>query len=92
MTKEFGEIHDDSITSVLFQKNDGNKILTYSSDGSMKIFDIRMEKTLKKFEESSYMQSMSSLGNSRALFSSGGQLVVLMTPTGQIVAFDANTE
>ena len=58
----------------------------------MKLFDIRMEKTLKSFEESAYMQAMSSLGNSHALFSSGGQLVVLMTPTGQIIAFDVNSE
>jgi WD40 repeat protein len=55
MSKEFGEVHDDSITSVLFQKNDGNKILTFSADGTMKIFDTRMEKTLKKFEEDAYM-------------------------------------
>ena len=55
MSKEFGEVHDDSITSLLFQKNDGNKILTFSADGTMKIFDTRMEKTLKKFEEDAYM-------------------------------------
>jgi WD40 repeat protein len=55
LSKEFGEVHDDSITSVLFQRHDSNKVLTYSTEGSMKLFDIRMEKTLKKFEEYTYM-------------------------------------
>jgi hypothetical protein len=58
----------------------------------MKLFDIRMEKTVKKFEEDSYMCQMSSLGNSKAAISPGGQLAVVMTPNGQIVAFDINKE
>ena len=67
-------------------------MLTYSSDATMKLFDIRMEKIVKKFDDCAYMNCMSSLGQSRALFSYGGQYAVVMTPTGQILAFDINKE
>lgn len=52
MSKEFSDIHDDAITSIVFSRFDRNRILTASRDGIVKLFDIRMEKVLKKFEVS----------------------------------------
>lgn len=87
-SKEFGDLHDDSITSLLFTKYDKNRILTNSADGSLKLFDIRMEKILKRFTDC----DLHSSGMSKALISSGGQLILVMSPTGQIYAFDLEKE
>jgi len=55
MTKEIGNLHDEhSITSAVFLRNDGNKILTNSTDGAMQLIDIRMMKAVKRFEDSEY--------------------------------------
>ncbi len=79
-TKEFGDLHDDSIVSTVFSKYDNNRILTISKDGSMRLFDIRMERILKKYLDCDLYCS----GRSKVSISSGGQLVFVMNPSGQI--------
>jgi WD40 repeat protein len=72
MSKEFSDIHEESITSLIFSRFDRNRILTASSDGTLKLFDIRMEKVLKRFEDQDIVTQGSSHGSSKALLSSGG--------------------
>lgn len=57
----------------------------------MKLIDIRTEKVVKRFEETDLM-TCGTFGNKKAIISAGGQLAVLITPNGQIVAFDIDKE
>ncbi len=76
--KEIGGHHDESITSVVFLKNDGNKLLTNSSDGTMKLLDIRMEKVLKRFEDSEILP-VGSYKRSKAQISFCTRLAIVLT-------------
>jgi len=51
LCKEYGDLHDDAITSITFSRFDRNRLLTSSTDGSMKLFDLRMERIVKRFED-----------------------------------------
>ena len=59
---EFADLHEDSINSILFSRFDRNRILTSSSDGTLKLFDIRMEKIVKRFEDFDLLAPMASYG------------------------------
>jgi len=91
MTREVKDIHDDTITSVNFCPTDRNKVLTASSDGTMKILDLRMYKVVKTLEDCSVM-ARNSFGSSRATFSLGSQLAVVLTSSGEVAAFDIDKE
>lgn len=91
MTRHVSDIHEEAITSVSFCPTDSNKLLTASADGTMKILDMRMYKVVKTFDDCTVM-ACNSFGSSRAIFSSGSQLAVVLTISGQVAAFDIDKE
>jgi WD40 repeat protein len=90
--KEFGDFHDDSILAVHFLRTDGQKLLSLSSDGTLKLIDIRMEKILKHFNDTEGFLSHSSYGISKVMTSGGEQLAVVMTSNGNVIAFNIEKE
>ncbi|TNV82597.1 hypothetical protein FGO68_gene6701 [Halteria grandinella] len=91
MCKEIADFHDDTILSIFFSKTDAHKLLSLSSDGTLKLVDIRMEKVLKNFSDSGYL-SFSSYGSAKVLISAGEQLAVAMTSNGAVVAYSVEKE
>jgi WD40 repeat protein len=77
--KEFGNLHEDAISSIVFSRVDRNKVLTASIDGTLKLYDLRMERILKRFEDQDLLTHGSSQGTTKAFISSGGQLAVVMS-------------
>jgi WD40 repeat protein len=77
---------------VHFSKTDGQKLLSLSSDGTLKLIDIRMEKVLKNFSDTDGYLCHSSYGISKVMTSAGEQLAVVMTSNGNVVAFNLEKE
>lgn len=62
MVKELSNVHDDSVMSLAFSKSDGNKLISYSADGTLKLVDVRMEKVVMKYDDNDLL-SAGSYGN-----------------------------
>ena len=77
--KEFGNLHEDAISSIIFSRVDRTKVLTSSTDGTLKLYDLRMERILKCFDDRDLLSHGSSQGTTKGFFSSGGQLAVVIS-------------
>ena len=75
--------------SVAFNRNDNN-VLTLSINGALKLIDVRMEQSLKIFEDHNIMEQFLSLGHSKVEVSEDGQLAFILSPRGQLTSFDLN--
>lgn len=76
MIKEISGIHDDAITSVAFSRYEGNKLLTNSCDGTVKLVDLRMYgEVVKCFKDKDLEEGI--YEKSKALISNGGNIAAV---------------
>ncbi len=87
--KLFGK-KDQPIVSVAFNRNDNN-VLTLSLNGALKIIDVRMESNhVRKYEDDHIMEQFLGLGHSKVEVSEDGRIAFVLSPRGQITAYNLN--
>ena len=65
-------------------------MLTLSLNGGLKLVDVRMEQSLKTYEDDSIMEQFLGLGHSKVKVSEDGQLAFILSPRGLLTSFDLN--
>jgi hypothetical protein len=65
-------------------------VLTLSLNGVLKLIDLRMEQSFKTFEDDSIMEQFLGLGHSKVEISEDGELAFILSPLGQLTAFNLN--
>jgi hypothetical protein len=65
-------------------------VLTLSLNGVLKLIDVRMEHSLKTYEDDTIMQQFLGLGHSKVEVSDDGRVAFVLSPRGQLTAFNLN--